>query len=147
MKITLVEGVSLPPAEAAGAAYHPSFDARSTALSYSTASIYRDLGLWADLEAGTAPIRSIHVSRRGRPGSTRLLAREQGWDALGWVVENPCLGRSLLRAVRERPRIELRCPDPSANPYLAFALSGPCDRSAGAGRRYDRSHRRRCGGL
>lgn len=109
-RITLVEGIALPPAEAGGAAYHPSFDARSTALSYSTAAIYRDLGLWAELEVGTAPIQSIHVSRRGRPGSTRLLAREQGWDALGWVVENPCLGRSLLKAVRGRPRIELYCP-------------------------------------
>jgi 2-octaprenyl-6-methoxyphenol hydroxylase len=26
------------------------------------------------------------------------------------VVENPCLGRELLAAVRARPRIELRCP-------------------------------------
>jgi 2-octaprenyl-6-methoxyphenol hydroxylase len=50
------------------------------------------------------------VSRRARPGSTRLLAAEQGWDALGWVVENPCLGRTLLAAVRARPRIALRCP-------------------------------------
>ena len=109
-RITLVEGVALPPAGEAPGTYHPSFDARSTALSYSTACIYRDLGLWPSLAAGVAPIRSIHVSRRGRPGSTRLLAAEQGWDALGWVVENPCLGRGLLAAVRERERITLRCP-------------------------------------
>lgn len=110
VRITLVEGAALPPPSATGTAYHPSFDARSTALSYSTASIYRRLGIWEGLRPGLGPIESIHVSRRARPGSTRLLAAEQGWDALGWVVENPCLGRNLLAAVRARPRIALRCP-------------------------------------
>ncbi len=111
INITLVEGVALPTDIADAAPYHPSFDARSTALSFSTARIYRDLGLWESLEAGLGPIHSIHVSRRGRLGSTCLLAEEQGWDALGWVVENPCLGRSLLAAVQQRPRIRLRCPE------------------------------------
>jgi 2-octaprenyl-6-methoxyphenol hydroxylase len=108
--ISLVEGVALPPAAQTTGTYHPSFDARSTALSYSTATIYRELGIWEQLQPGLAPIESIHVSRRGRFGSALLQAREQGWEALGWVVENPCLGRSLLAAVRERPRIELLCP-------------------------------------
>lgn len=110
VRISLVEGAVLAPLGAARDAYHPSFDARSTALSYSTSRIYRQLGLWPALAPGLAPIRSIHVSRRGRPGSTRLLAAEQGWEALGWVVENPLLGRSLLSAVSARERIELRCP-------------------------------------
>jgi 2-octaprenyl-6-methoxyphenol hydroxylase len=109
-RITLVEGVALPPAGAAPDAYHPSFDARSTALSYSTARIYRELGLWDMLAPGLAPIRAIHVSRRGRFGSSLLHAEEQGWEALGWVAENPCLGRSLLTAVHREPRIDLRCP-------------------------------------
>jgi 2-octaprenyl-6-methoxyphenol hydroxylase len=109
-RITLVEGAALPPAGAAPDAYHPSFDARSTALSYSTARIYRELGLWDLLAPGLAPIRAIHVSRRGRFGSSLLRADEQGWEALGWVVENPCLGRSLLTAVHRESRIELRCP-------------------------------------
>jgi 2-octaprenyl-6-methoxyphenol hydroxylase len=98
------------PPGAAPQAYHPSFDARSTALSYSTAVIFRELGIWEALQPGLAPIRSIHVSRRGRFGSSLLHAREQGWEALGWVVENPCLGRVLLEAVRAQPRIGLRCP-------------------------------------
>lgn len=109
--ITLVEGVALPDRLPADATYHPSFDARSTALSFSTARIYQTLGIWDALASGLGPIASIHVSRRGRLGSTRLLAREQGWSALGWVVENPCLGRSLLAAVRASPRIHVRCPE------------------------------------
>ncbi len=110
LRITLVEGAELPSADASFETYHPSFDARSTALSYSTAEIYRRLGLWDELLPGLGPIRSIHVSRRGRPGSTRLLAEEQNWEALGWVVENPCLGRCLLAAVRKSSRLELLCP-------------------------------------
>ncbi|MEE4108407.1 MAG: 2-octaprenyl-6-methoxyphenyl hydroxylase [Halieaceae bacterium] len=138
VRITLVEGTALPSVPDTGAAYHPSFDARSTALSYSTASIYRRLGVWDVLRPGLAPIESIHVSRRARPGSTRLLAAEQGWDALGWVVENPCLGRTLLAAVRERPRIALRCPAQvtaaTATPAgMAVALAGtPGGDGAGA---------------
>jgi 2-octaprenyl-6-methoxyphenol hydroxylase len=108
--VTLVEGMALPPKGGETAAYHPSFDARSTALSYSTARIYRDLDLWERLAPGAAPIRSIHVSRRGRFGSSLLHSEEQGWEALGWVVENPCLGRALLAAVQAKPRLRLRCP-------------------------------------
>lgn len=107
--ITLVEGFA-PPSSAQPAAYHPSFDARSTALSYSSATLYRALGLWDALAPGLGPIRTIHVSRRGRFGSSLLSAKEQGWDALGWVVENPCLGQALLAAVRACPRIVMHCP-------------------------------------
>ena len=110
LRISVLEGAALPPAGATESTYHPSFDARSTALSYSTAEIYRELGLWERLLSGLAPIEAIHVSRRGRFGSAMLQAREQGWEALGWVVENPCLGRALLSLVRERARIHLYCP-------------------------------------
>ena len=110
-RITVVEGRALPAPEASQTDYHPSFDARSTALSYSTATLYRELGLWPSLLPGLAPISQIHVSRRGRFGSSLLSGEEQGWDALGWVVENPCLGRTLLAAVHNCSRVTLRCPD------------------------------------
>ncbi|MFK7830023.1 MAG: 2-octaprenyl-6-methoxyphenyl hydroxylase [Congregibacter sp.] len=109
-RITLVEGVALPDSDTHAPAYHPSFDARSTALSYSSARFYRELGIWDQLQAGLGTISSIHVSRRGRFGSSLLSAADQGWEALGWVVENPCLGRTLLAAARQRPRIQLHCP-------------------------------------
>ncbi|WOJ92350.1 2-octaprenyl-6-methoxyphenyl hydroxylase [Congregibacter variabilis] len=110
-RITLVEGRALPAPGDVQAGYHPSFDARSTALSYSTATLYRELGLWSSLLPGLAPIDQIHVSRRGRFGSSLLSSAEQGWDALGWVVENPCLGRTLLAAAHDCSRLTLRCPD------------------------------------
>lgn len=110
-RITLVEGRALPSPDANTSDYHPSFDARSTALSYSTAAVYRDLRLWDSLLPGLAAIHQIHVSSRGRFGSSLLSSKEQGWDALGWVVENACLGRALLAAAHDCSRLTLRCPD------------------------------------
>ena len=110
LHITLVESAALQPAASGVQGYHPSFDARSTALSYSTAQIYRELGIWERLLPGLAPIHAIHVSSRGHFGSSLLHDTEQGWEALGWVVENPCLGRSLLAAVAEEAGIALHCP-------------------------------------
>ncbi|HAN28886.1 MAG TPA: 2-octaprenyl-6-methoxyphenyl hydroxylase, partial [Haliea salexigens] len=82
----------LPPAAAAAPDYHPAFDARSTALSYSSEQIYRALGLWPLLQRWLCPIETIHVSSRGHFGSSVLRAVDYDWDALGHVVENAWLG-------------------------------------------------------
>ena len=109
--ILLVEGFSLP-AQAPGQApeYHPAFDARSTALSYSSRLIYEQMGVWDDLCRWLCAIESIHVSSRGRFGSTLLRASDHQWPALGYVVENAWLGNTLIRLLRQRDRVELRCP-------------------------------------
>ena len=63
--ILLVEGFALPVSDSDGRSnYHPSFDARSTALSYSSRVIYEAMGLWQDLAQWLCPIDSIHVSSR-----------------------------------------------------------------------------------
>ena len=95
-RLALVEGFPLPAADASAApAYHPSFDARSTALSYSSRLIYEQLGLWESLSEWLCPIETIHVSTRGRFGSTLMKAEDYAWQGLGYVVENAWLGRSL----------------------------------------------------
>ncbi|MFV8819101.1 2-octaprenyl-6-methoxyphenyl hydroxylase [Haliea sp. E17] len=99
-RITLVEGFPLPTDSAQQSAYHPSFDARSTALSYSSQSIFVALGLWDAIARHACPIETIHVSNRGRFGSALLRAADYGWPALGYVVENPWLGRCLASALR-----------------------------------------------
>ena len=70
--ICMVEGYPLPEPLAEGRPqYHPSFDARSTALSYSTRLIYEKMQVWEELQQWLCPIDSIHVSstlcRRGPP--------------------------------------------------------------------------------
>lgn len=82
--------------------YRPSFDARSTALSWSSRQIYQNVGLWNSIAQHACPIRQIHVSDRGHVGLARIDAREAGVDALGYVVENRWLGMQLLNALFER---------------------------------------------
>ncbi|MBP6725469.1 MAG: FAD-dependent oxidoreductase, partial [Halioglobus sp.] len=93
LSICLVEGFPLPAPQAGGKPdYHPSFDARSTALSYSSRLVYEKLQLWDELRQWLCPIETIHVSSRGRFGSSLLQAADYGWAALGHVVENAWLG-------------------------------------------------------
>jgi len=111
IRILLVEGYPFPEPNGAKAPdYHPSFDARSTALSYSTQLIYEQLGLWQDLVQWLCPIETIHVSSRGHFGSALLNAQDYGWPALGYVVENAWLGQALASALHAQGRIEVMSP-------------------------------------
>ena len=111
VSICLVEGYPLPEPVAGGKPdYHPSFDARSTALSYSSRLIYEKTGFWDDLQQWLCPIETIHVSSRGHFGSTLLRATDYDWQALGYVVENAWLGSALIQALHRLDRVELRSP-------------------------------------
>jgi len=77
-------------------AYSSSFDARSTALSWSSKNIYQSIGLWPQLKKHLSAIAQIHVSDRGHVGMTRIDAGDAKVDALGYVVENQWLGSVLL---------------------------------------------------
>lgn len=130
--ILLLESFPLPqPGQSNSSDYHPSFDARSTALSYSSKLIYAAMNVWEDLQQWVCPIERIHVSSRGHFGSTLLQAADHGWPALGYVVENAWLGRGLLAALHRQGRVEARSPvrvvavEPSAN--------GTCLQLEGAG--------------
>lgn len=93
-KILLVEAQPINSAQGAG--YSPSFDARSTALSWSSRKIYQSIGVWPELESQLSAIAQIHVSDRSHMGLTRIDAKEAGVEALGYVVENRWLGSVLL---------------------------------------------------
>lgn len=109
--ILLVESFPIPPpARGRTPDYHPAFDARSTALSYSSRLIYEQIEVWDDLCQWLCAIESIHVSSRGRFGSTLLRASDHSWPALGYVVENTWLGNTLLQQLHRRGRVEVRSP-------------------------------------
>jgi len=111
VSICLIEGFPFPDSlSGAPPEYHPSFDARSTALSYSTRLIYEQMGVWADLERWLCPIDSIHVSNRGHFGSTLMRASEYEWPALGYVVENAWLGSALIQCLYQQGRVEVISP-------------------------------------
>ena len=75
---------------------HPSFDSRSTALSWSSRKIFQAAGLWSGLESHTSAINNIHVSDRGHIGLARISADEADVEALGYVIENRWIGAVLL---------------------------------------------------
>ena len=64
---------------APGDTYQPSYDARSSALSYGSRLIYQRLGVWDALAEHAEAIREIQVSDQGRFGVTQLLARDEAF--------------------------------------------------------------------
>lgn len=92
-----------------GSEYQPSYDARSTALSYGARLIYQRLGVWERIAERAEPIQHIHVSDRGRIGATRLDATTHGVPALGYVVENAWIGHCLWQALDDEVVVR-RCP-------------------------------------
>lgn len=102
-KIVLIEPF------APGDSYQPSYDARSSALSFGARKIYERLGLWQHISRRAEPILQIQVSDRGRFGAARLSAMEEGVPALGYVVENAWLGQCLWQGL-DSDVISWRCP-------------------------------------
>jgi 2-octaprenyl-6-methoxyphenol hydroxylase len=94
---------------APGSSYQPSYDARSTALSYGSRLIYERLGLWQAIAQRAEAILQIHVSDRGRFGAARLQAIEEGVPALGYVVENAWIGHCLWQAL-DAEVVQWYCP-------------------------------------
>lgn len=69
------------------------FDARTLALSPSTARILTQLKLWPLLEKSVTPIEMIHVSQQSCFGQARLRAKVE--NPLGYVVEMHEINRAL----------------------------------------------------
>jgi len=111
MSVMLVESFPFPNSNVDPTTqYHPSFDARSTALSYSSRRIYSRLGIWEKLQERCAAIETIHVSSLGRFGNTLLEAAAHNWEALGYVIENGWLGNVLIQALYSQGVVEVRSP-------------------------------------
>lgn len=101
LEVAVVESAPIRTDVAPDQAWQPSYDARATALAYGSRLIYEDLGLWDAIAPSATPIRHIHVSDRGRFGSTRLHADDHGQPALGYVVDNAWLGLNLVSALND----------------------------------------------
>ncbi|EGH00298.1 2-octaprenyl-6-methoxyphenol hydroxylase [gamma proteobacterium IMCC2047] len=109
LTVALVETYPLPE-NSEQALYQPSYDDRSTALSYGSRCLLQQLGVWQKLSEHVTPIEHIHVSDKGRFGAARLHASEHGIDALGYVVENAWLGRVLLQQLIDSRAVDCFTP-------------------------------------
>jgi 2-octaprenyl-6-methoxyphenol hydroxylase len=104
LRVAMVEPV--PRANEA----QPSFDDRSTALSRSTQRMFAAMDIWDPVAAAATPIKSVHVSDRGRFGFAHIDAKEQGVDALGHVVINRVLGQVLQDRINDVDGLDILCP-------------------------------------
>ncbi len=108
LKVAVIEAFPLP--DRSGDLSQPSYDARSTALSWGSSNILRKIGVWDQLRSRVTPIERIHVSDKGHFGSVRMAADEYGVEALGYVVENSWLGQVLLRRIESQANLNYYCP-------------------------------------
>ena len=72
-------------------------DQRILALSHGSRQILASLGVWSQIKA--TPITNIHVSQRGAAGRTKISAREEGLDALGYVAASSSIATALDAAL------------------------------------------------
>jgi 2-octaprenyl-6-methoxyphenol hydroxylase len=100
--ISVLESSTLLQREATG------LNARSIALSYSSVQIFKALGLWQEIKKQSSPIKTIHISSRGRWGVTRLRASDYDLDAMGYVIESQKLTAILVERVRQSKLISLQ---------------------------------------
>ncbi len=105
LRIAIVESV-----EPVMNGFQPSYDMRSTALSWGTRRIYEALGVWAQMELQATPIRRIHVSDKGRPGVVQMEAAEQKLPAMGYVLPNAWMGAVLWGQMKQQPSISVLSP-------------------------------------
>jgi len=116
LSVLVVEAVDLEKASPAAASSaptdlnQPSFDARSTALSYGSSRIFERMGLWQNLSEVVTPIKEIQISDKDRFGSVELNDSEMQLDALGYVVENRQLGSVLNQEMTQSTGIDFLVP-------------------------------------
>ena len=88
----------------------PGFDDRSTALASGSQRILHGLGLWDEVAGEAEPIRTIHISERGRFGATRIHATQEGVPALGYTVENRVLTGTVWPKIRAAEAVTCLAP-------------------------------------
>ncbi|WP_086929804.1 2-octaprenyl-6-methoxyphenyl hydroxylase [Agarilytica rhodophyticola] len=102
--------------------YQPSFDERSTAISSNSATIFKQLGLWCDIQQHITPISRVHVTDRGHFGATSYAEQDNNNQSLGFVVDNRWLGYCLAQKTAQLPNIEIFAPANAKN--ISFHSGG-----------------------
>ena len=103
-------------------------DDRSLGLTTGSQRLLEGLGVWRHLR-GAQPIRSLHISERGRFGRSHIHARDHGLDALGAVVPAQQLHDALAAELAAR-QIPLQRPAAIARMPLATPEAAPTPASA-----------------
>lgn len=113
LNIGVVEAKLLPHCDERGDLtrhFNPSYDERSTALSYGSCRFFEQIGVWDGLSRHVEYIQRIHVSQQGKFGVVSLDRKEEKVPYLGAVVENAWLGVVLGARLSAFPAIHLHSP-------------------------------------
>lgn len=90
--------------------YRPSFDARSTAISYGSVEILQALGIWPALAREATAITQVHVSDAGHFMGGLINAPDFQLDAVGYVIPNAWIGQVLDAELQAQINIHLLSP-------------------------------------
>jgi 2-octaprenyl-6-methoxyphenol hydroxylase len=82
---------------------------RALALANGSVRMLEALGIWPHAKAQATPIKQIHISDQGHFGKTRLSAKKEGVDALGYVITARDL-ETVVADLVEQAGIEKICP-------------------------------------
>lgn len=107
IRITVVE--KFPPPQQEGD-FHPSYDARNTALANGTCHIFDQLGLWQAMRGHAEPITTIDITNQGSFGRAVIRAEEERVRALGYVIENRWIGKILYAHLLQCPNVDFCAP-------------------------------------
>jgi 2-octaprenyl-6-methoxyphenol hydroxylase len=86
------------------------YDDRAIALSFGSRRIFDGIGLWPDIAAQATAIEHIHVSDQGRFGFTRLDAKQEKVEALGYVATARQLGEVLMGRLQQCENLTIISP-------------------------------------
>ena len=107
LKIAVIESHTVPVGGKSTELPSPSYDDRAIALSYGSAQIFRSIGLWPTISTAVQAIKNIHVSDKGHFGVTRLDAKDENIDALGYVITAKNLGNLLYQTISQLNNVTL----------------------------------------
>lgn len=82
---------------------------RALALAAGTVTMLDALGIWQGVARSATAIKNIHISDQGHFGKTRLSARTENVQALGYVITARAIEGHVANLVNEA-KIELICP-------------------------------------
>jgi len=90
--------------------FHPSYDARNTALANGTCHVFEQLGIWQAMREYAVPIETIDITDQGSFGRARIHAAEERVRALGYVIENRYIGKFLFQHLQQCRNVEILAP-------------------------------------
>lgn len=102
LNITIIDAKPIPHS-------FESFD-RPIALNYRSKEILETIGAWDTLKNHTHPIKHIHVSTQGKFGKTRLHAKDQDVEALGYNILLSTLTETLQNKMLAQNNVTLLAP-------------------------------------